>query len=97
MGHRGAVTRALASGGLPTFALWVLGAIGMLWASVPLSERLAGLGAFHKLLAIPVFAIQFRDSPRGMWVLIWFVISCTVTLLVSWGLILLPPGGEPTG
>src|SRR5262249_41932136 len=54
------------------------------------AERFAALGAFHKLLAIPFFAIQFRDSHRGLWVLIAFLISCTVLLIVSWGLILLP-------
>jgi O-antigen ligase len=77
------------AGRLPV-ALWALGVVGMLWASVPLVERFAGLNSFHKLLAIPCFAVQFRDSHRGMWVLIGFLISCTVMLVVSWGLILLP-------
>ena len=62
----------------------------MLWATVPLAERFAALGVFHKLLAIPFFAIQFRDTHRGMWVLIAFLISCSVLLVVSWGLMLLP-------
>src|SRR5271166_1562978 len=57
---------------------------------VPLADRFAGLNSFHKLLAIPFFALQFRDSHRGIWVLIGFLISCTVMLIVSWGLILLP-------
>jgi O-antigen ligase len=81
--------RWMLAGGLPV-ALWALGVVGMLWATVPLVDRFAGLNSFHKLLAIPFFAIQFRDSHRGMWVLIGFLISCTVMLIVSWGLILLP-------
>src|SRR5262249_53764972 len=65
------------AGYLPA-ALWALGLVGVLWATVPLPERLGGLNSFHKLLAIPFFAIQFRDSHRGLWVLIAFLISCTV-------------------
>jgi len=81
--------RWMLAGGLPVL-LWGLGFVGMLWATVPLIDRLAGLNSFHKLLAVPLFALQFRDSQRGMWVLIGFLISCTVMLIVSWGLILLP-------
>jgi O-antigen ligase len=81
--------RWMLAGSLPV-AFWLLGALGMLWATVPLAERFAGLSSFHKLLAIPLFAIQFRDSKRGMWVLVAFLLSCAVMLIVSWGLILLP-------
>jgi hypothetical protein len=73
----------LAAGYLPAL-LWVVAAFGMLWASVLWPS------AFHKLLAIPFFAIQFRDSPRGMWVLLAFLISSSVLLIISWGLILVP-------
>src|SRR6478752_6170664 len=55
------------AGTLPV-VLWGLGFLGMLWATVPFSERLAALGSFHKLLFIPFFAVQFRDSNRGIWV-----------------------------
>ena len=81
--------RWMLAGALPVL-LWVIGVIGMLWATVPLIDRLDGLASFHKFLAIPLLAIQFRDSHRGAWVLIGFLISCTVLLLVSWGLILIP-------
>ena len=81
--------RWMPAGGLPV-ALWALAVVGMLWAGVPLVDRFAGLSSFHKLLAIPFFAVQFRDSHRGIWVLIGFLISCTVMLIVSWGLVLLP-------
>jgi len=79
----------LAVGYLPAL-LWLIAALGMLWASVPWGERFAAFSSFHKLLAIPFFAIQFRDSHRGMWVLVAFLSSCTVLLILSWGLILLP-------
>jgi O-antigen ligase len=55
-----------------------------------LAERFAGLSSFHKLLAIPLFAVQFRVSDRGIWVLIGFLVSCTILLVLSWALILIP-------
>src|SRR5262245_25707305 len=60
-----AVRRELttAAGGLPVL-LWVFGAIGMLWADVSWSERLAGLSGFHKLLMIPLLLAQFRAGGR---------------------------------
>jgi len=79
----------LGAGYLPAL-LWLIAGVGMLWASVPWGERFTAFSSFHKLLAIPFFAIQFRDSERGMWVLVAFLISCTVLLVFSWGLILIP-------
>jgi O-antigen ligase len=77
------------AGVLPV-ALWAFAAAGTLWAHVPLADRIDGLNAFHKLLAIPFLAIQFRDCGRGMRVLVGFLLSCIVLLLVSWGLVLFP-------
>ena len=48
-----------AAGLLPVL-LWVLAAIGMLWADVSWAERLGGLGKFHRLLLIPFLLMQFR-------------------------------------
>src|SRR5262245_3466430 len=48
-----------AAGGLPVL-LWALGAVGMLWADASWSDRLDGLGSFHKLLVIPLLLAQFR-------------------------------------
>ena len=86
-----ALRRELATpaGALPV-ALWGLAVIGMLWADVPLSERLAGLGSFHKLLVIPLLMVQFRRSERGSWVLFGFLTSCGVLLVVSFVLVLAP-------
>jgi O-antigen ligase len=77
------------AGGIPVL-LWMLGAIGMLWADVPWAERLAGLGSFHKLLVIPLLLAQFRRSGRGWWVILGLFASTLVVLLVSWCLELIP-------
>src|SRR5262249_33589010 len=63
-----------AAGGLPV-ALWCLAAIGMLWADVSWSERVEGLGGFHRLLVIPLLLAQFRRSEHGIRVLYGFLAS----------------------
>lgn len=68
--------------------LWLLAAVGMLWANVPWGERLAGFEGFHKLLVIPLLLAQFRRSARGIYVLYGFLASCTALLLASWGLMI---------
>src|SRR6185295_2397410 len=72
-----------AAGGLPVL-LWVLAALGMLWADVTFAERIFGLGGFHKLLIIPLLLLQFRRSERGHLVLYGFLISCVVLQVASW-------------
>jgi O-antigen ligase len=86
-----AVKRELATGagGLPVL-LWVLAAIGLLWADVSWRERFDGLVPFSRLLLIPVLLAQFRRSERGLWVLFAFFLSATGVLLVSWLLVLFP-------
>ena len=79
-----------AAGGLPLL-LFVLGAIGMAWADVPLKERLYGCESFLRLLVIPLLLIQFRRSPRGRPVLIGFLASCVLLLTASY-LVALWPG-----
>jgi hypothetical protein len=78
-----------AAGGLPV-ALWFLAALGMLWADVSWSERINGLGGFHRLLMVPLLLAQFRRSQHGAWVLYGFLCSATVLLFMSWALVLLP-------
>ena len=73
----------MAAGWLPVL-LFALGALGMLWASVPMAERLDGLKSFAKLLFIPLLMVQFQRSPRGAWALTGFLASCTVLLGASW-------------
>ena len=78
-----------AAGGLPIL-LWALGAVGMLWADVSWSERLAGLSGFHKLLVIPILLAQFRAGGRPEWAILGFLASSAMMLLLSWGLFLTP-------
>ena len=78
------VRRELATpaGGLPVL-LFLLGALGMLWADVSLLERWKGFDSFLKLLVIPLLLVQFRRSDRGLWVLGGYGLSCLVVLLLS--------------
>jgi O-antigen ligase len=77
------------AGGLPVL-LWMFAAIGMLWADVPWGEALYGLRPYHKLLAIPLLFVQFRQSDAGWYVLTGFLASCTALLFCSWVLALWP-------
>jgi O-antigen ligase len=97
--HMRAVRRELATaaGGLPV-CLWLLAALGSLWATVPWVERLGGLDGFHRLLVIPLLLAQFRRSPHGLRVLYGFLFSATCLATVSWGLALtgiVIPGKSP--
>jgi O-antigen ligase len=95
-----AVRREIATpaGGLPVL-LWLLGAVGMLWADASWSERLHGLESFHKLLVIPLLFAQFRQSENGWRVVVGLLISCGGVLALSWVLWLMPQfqwtGGNP--
>jgi O-antigen ligase len=88
----GSLRRAVVTpaGGIPVL-LWLLGLAGMLWAfGVPMAERWDGLKSLSKLLVIPLLMAQFRMSGRGSCVLIGYLVSCTVLLILSWLLFLIP-------
>ena len=76
-----------AAGGLPVL-LWLLAAVGMLWADVSWADRVHGLGGFHRLLVIPLLLAQFRRSGHGTWVLCGFLASAVLLLFASWALVL---------
>ena len=78
-----------AAGGLPVL-LWVLAAVGMLWADVSWAERIGGLGKFHRLLVIPLLLAQFRRSEFGIWVIYGFFASMLGLLLMSWVAVAFP-------
>jgi len=78
-----------AAGGLPVL-LWLLAAIGMVWADVTWAERVDGLGGFHRLLAIPVLLAQFRRSDFGPRACYAFLMSATVMLALSFALTPMP-------
>jgi O-antigen ligase len=77
------------AGGLPIL-MWLLGALGMLWADVSWTDRLAGLSGYHKLLLLPFVLAQFRRTGQAEWVLLALLASCAVLLAVSFGLALVP-------
>ncbi|MGH6665234.1 MAG: O-antigen ligase family protein, partial [Pseudolabrys sp.] len=72
-----------AAGGLPV-ALFLLGAIGMLWADVSWHARWGGLDGFTRLLVIPLLMVQFRRSDGGNRVLVGFLIACVALLIASY-------------
>ena len=71
-----------APGGLPVL-LFLLGAVGTLWADVTWLERWHGLDSFFKLLVIPILLVQFRRSDRGLWVFAAYLAACVALLLLS--------------
>lgn len=77
------------AGGLPVL-LWGLGVLGMLWADVPLADRLQGLGSFHKLLFIPLLLFHFRRSEFGAWIVMGFLASCAALLAASTASLVFP-------
>jgi len=81
------------AGGLPVL-LVLLGALGMAWADVNAMARLDGADSYLKLLAIPLLLIHFQRSERGLWVLGAFVLSCSVLLVATGIIMLVPPLAE---
>ena len=78
-----------AAGGLPVL-LWCLGVVGMLWADVSWTERLHGLGSFHRLLAIPLLLTQFRRSNHAIPVVYGFLASSALVVIATYVLTLTP-------
>jgi O-antigen ligase len=72
-------------------ALFALALIGTLWSDAAWGVRLHAVGPTLKLLMLPLLFYHFERSPRGSWVFIAFLASCTLLLAVSW-LVLLEPG-----
>lgn len=71
-------------------ALWALALVGLLWADVSWSERIAGLGGYNKLLVIPLLLLHFQRSERGHWVLLGFAVSATALVALSWLFVAVP-------
>ena len=86
-----ALRRVLATpaGGLPVL-LFAVGVAGMLWANVPLAERVDGLGPFLKLLFIPLLMAQFERSGRATALMVAFLASCGLLLIFSFALAMFP-------
>lgn len=65
-------------------ALVLLAALGTLWSDASWTARLHAVGPATKLLVLPFLFYHFTRSPRGMWPLVAFLVSCTVLMVVSW-------------
>jgi hypothetical protein len=66
-------------------ALFGLAVVATLWSDAAWSARLYAVGPTVKLLALPLLFYHFERSPRGLWVFVAFLASCTVLMAVSWG------------
>jgi hypothetical protein len=65
-------------------AFFTLAVIGMLWSDSEWSTRLHGLSPVAKLIAIPFLLYHFERSQRGMWVMVGFLVSCSLLMVLSW-------------
>ena len=66
------------------FALIGLALVGTLWSDASWIERFVAIGPTVKLIVLPPLFYHFARTTRGMWVLIAFLVSCTVLMAVSW-------------
>jgi hypothetical protein len=72
-------------------AFVALALVGTLWADGPWSDRLHGVNPVTKLMAIPFLLYHFERSRRGLWVLVAFLVSCSLLMALSW-IVLFAPG-----
>jgi O-antigen ligase len=72
-------------------AFFALALIGTLWSDASWHERFYAVGPTAKLLMLPLLLYHCERSPRGMWVLIAFLASCTLLMAASW-IVLFEPG-----
>lgn len=82
------------AGGLPVL-LFLLAALGMLWADGDWAHRFHALGGYLKLLMIPLLLAQFRCSERGWQVIAGYLASITLLLVASWIMVVFPALGRP--
>jgi O-antigen ligase len=64
-------------------ALFALALAGTLWSDATWGARLYAVGPTAKLLMLPLLFYHFERSPRGNWVFVAFLASCTLLLAVS--------------
>ena len=64
-------------------AIFALALLGTLWSDASWSARLHAVSPTAKLLVLPLLLYHFQRSPRGVWVFIAFLASCTLLMVVS--------------
>jgi O-antigen ligase len=65
-------------------AFFALALIGTLWSDTSWGARLYAVSPTAKLLMLPLLLYHFERSPRGVWVFVAFLASCTLLMAVSW-------------
>jgi len=65
-------------------ALFALALAGTLWSDASWGARLYAVGPTAKLLMLALLLYHFERSPRGVWVFVAFLASCTLLMAVSW-------------
>jgi O-antigen ligase len=65
-------------------AFFTLALVGTLWSDASWGVRLYAVSPTAKLLLLPLLLYHFERSPRGVWVFIAFLASCTLLMAVSW-------------
>src|ERR1700761_91363 len=71
-------------------AFFALALLGMLWSDAAWGARLYAVFPTAKLLMLPVLFYHFERSGRGVWVLIAFLVSCTLLMIMSWAVTCAP-------
>ncbi len=63
---------------------FALALVGTLWSDASWGARLYAVSPTAKLLMLPLLLYHFERSPRGVWVFVAFLASCTLLMTVSW-------------
>jgi O-antigen ligase len=63
--------------------LVALALLGTLWSDASWHDRSHQLGQVAKFLLLPLLIYHFERSPRGIWVFVAFLASCTLLALAS--------------
>jgi O-antigen ligase len=71
-------------------AMVALALIGTLWSDASWGARLHAVSPTAKLLMLPLLFYHFERSSRGLWVFVAFLVSCTLLMLVSWVVLVIP-------
>ena len=65
-------------------AFFALALVGTLWSDASWGARLYAVSPTAKLLMLPLLLYHFERSPRGVWIFVAFLASCTLLMAVSW-------------
>jgi len=71
-------------------AFFALALVGTLWSDAAWGTRLYAVFPTAKLLMLPVLFYHFERSERGAWVLVAFLVSCTLLMIMSWAVTCAP-------